>query len=64
MLKDGINEFFTLCTVFIKVISLIYEKIYFGDQTWKEWKVFRQFVFSNFRLDDIPNLSLFSGYIR
>ena len=30
------NEFFTLCTVFIKVtswtISLIYEKIYFGDR--------------------------------
>ena len=26
------HEFFTLCIVFIKVISLIYEKIYFGDR--------------------------------
>ena len=26
------HEFFTLCIVFMKVISLIYEKIYFGDR--------------------------------
>ena len=31
-IKKILNEFFTLCTVFIKVISLIYEKIYFGDR--------------------------------
>ena len=31
-LKEGINEIFTLCTVFIKVIALIYEKINFGDR--------------------------------
>ena len=30
-MKEVINKFFTLCTVFIKVISLIYEKIDFGD---------------------------------
>ena len=30
--KEGINDFFTLCTVFLKVISLIYEKNYFGDR--------------------------------
>ena len=29
-LKEDINKFFTLCTVFMKVISLIYEKIGFG----------------------------------
>ena len=26
------NEFFTLCTVFIKMISLIYDKINFSDR--------------------------------
>ena len=31
-LKEGINEFFTLCKVFEKVISLIYIKIHFGDR--------------------------------
>ena len=30
--KEGIDEYFTLCTVFIKVISFIYEKNYFGDR--------------------------------
>ena len=31
-LKEDMHEFFTLCIVFIKVISLIYGKIYFGDR--------------------------------
>ena len=31
-LKEGICECFTLCALFIKVISLIYEKKYFGDR--------------------------------
>ena len=31
-LKEGIYEFFSLCAVLINVISLIYEKIYFGDR--------------------------------
>ena len=30
-LKEGINEFLTLCTVFLKVISFIYEKTNFKE---------------------------------
>ena len=30
--EGGFNEIFTYCTVFRKVISFIYEKIYFGDR--------------------------------
>ena len=31
-LKEDFNQIFTKCTVFIKGISLIYEKFYYGDR--------------------------------
>ena len=39
-LKEGFNEIFSICMVFRKVISLIYENFYFSDRdplTFSGW---------------------------
>ena len=58
-LKEGFYEFFTLRTVFVKVISLMYEKIYFGDRVPLRMEMFPKKDLNMLRFDrDMRILSL------